>query len=79
MNRNLFLTLAAQDRNPRSKFESTATKCWLNVENTLEICGTRPAGTSLYKAEIRPVLPEKSVEINSVSAEASLHQLYHER
>lgn len=41
ISKNLFSVLATHDRYVNSRFESTATECWLNIENTCVLHGTR--------------------------------------
>ncbi|XP_014279471.1 uncharacterized protein [Halyomorpha halys] len=72
--RNLFLVLAAQDKNPTSVFESTATQWWLSNQGKLMLYGTREHGGTLYKVTIEPVKPNP--EVNIVD---DLLQLYHQR
>ena len=77
--RNLFSVLAAQDRHQNSEFKSRTTKCWLNVNGKLVLCGDRQRNMSLYKAVIQPILPKLQMEINLAVSDDSLLQLYHER
>ena len=77
--RNLFSVLAAQDRHQNSEFKSRTTKCWLNVNGKLVLCGVRQRNMSLYKAVIQPILPKIHMEINLAVSDDSLLQLYHER
>lgn len=79
ISRNLFFVLAAQDRNQDSKFKSTATRCWLEVEGKTVLCGSREVNGSLYKAAIQPIVHEQEAGINVVIADSSTLQLYHER
>lgn len=64
ISRNLFSVLVAQDRNTNSKFISSATKCSLIVNNRKILRGTRRLHGTLFKAVIKPILPEQEVEIN---------------
>ena len=79
ISRNLFSVLAAQDRNQRSKFNSTATDCWLEVDGKKVLYGNRELGGSLYKAAIEAISPKKRIEINAAVESSSVLQLYHER
>lgn len=79
ISRNLFSVLATQDRNESSKFHSTATKCWIEVNGKTVLCGRRERGGTLYKAAIEPVISEKLERVNIVEAKDSTLQLYHER
>lgn len=77
--RNLFSVLAAQDKHSQdSKFESTATKCCLSIQNKVVMQGTREVNGTLYESNLITLSPDSPTEINVVS-EQSLLQLYHER
>lgn len=75
LSRNLFSVLAAQERNPKSIFQSTATKCKLSNQGKLMLQGSRKTGGTLFEANIIPLPPVKSAEANV----ADELQLYHER
>ena len=79
ISRNLFSVLAAQDRNPSSEFKSTATKCSLEVDGKVILCGVRKVYGTLYKAAIKPIIPESDTKVNVAVADSSMLQLYHER
>ncbi|XP_044760209.1 uncharacterized protein LOC123317668 [Coccinella septempunctata] len=79
ISKNLFSVLAAQDRNKNSRFYSTSTKCSLEVNGKVVLCGHREKGGTLYKAAIEPIIPDKIERVNIVEAENSTLQLYHER
>lgn len=80
ISRNLLSVLAAQDRNENSRFHSTITKCWLEVNGQTVLCGSREKGGTLFKAAIEPIIPEKAERANIAEAENSTTlQLYHER
>lgn len=79
VSRNLFSTLSAQDKNPNnSEFRSTATNCYLKINNNIVLQGERALNGSLYKADLQPVYPKEQVEVNVLEDKAVL-QLYHER
>ncbi|KAH8309915.1 hypothetical protein KR059_009012 [Drosophila kikkawai] len=71
--------LAAQDNNPSSRFESSATKCSLKINDKIVLVGAREVGGTLYRAAIEPILPERNVDVNVVTSGTSIIQLYHER
>ncbi|KPU81756.1 uncharacterized protein Dana_GF21660 [Drosophila ananassae] len=71
--------LAAQDNNPSSRFESSATECTLKINDKIVLVGARKVGGTLYRAAIEPILPERNVEVNVATSETSILQLYHER
>lgn len=79
ISRNLFSVSAAQDSNQNSEFKSTATKYWLDVDSKTVLCGDREVCGTLYKAAIKPLIPKKETEVNTVDADSSTLQLYHER
>ncbi|XP_041564746.1 uncharacterized protein LOC121467386 [Drosophila elegans] len=71
--------LAAQDNNPSSRFESSATKCTLKINDKIVLVGAREIGGTLYRAAIEPILPERNVDVNVATSGTSIIQLYHER
>lgn len=77
--KNLFSVLAAQDNNPSSRFESSATKCTLKINDKIVLVGAREVGGTLYRAAIEPILPERNVDVNLATSGTSILQLYHER
>jgi transposase InsO family protein len=79
ISKNLFSVLAAQDRNENSRFLSTATECYLEVNGKTVLCGSRVKGGTLYKAAIEPVIPGKEERVSIAKANNSTLQLYHER
>lgn len=79
ISRNLFSVLASQDRNPKSVFKSTATECSLVVNGRELVNGIRERNGSLFKASLKPIVPEKSVNVNAVESQDGILQLYHER
>ena len=79
ISRNLFSVLAAQDRHSQnSKFESTATKCCLKIQDSVVIQGKRQVNGTLYESNMITISPDSPADVNVVS-EHSLLQLYHER
>lgn len=76
--RNLFSPLAAHDRHPTSKFESTATSCRLLVNGSVVLSGVRERNGSLFKAQMKVISPESAQSVNAVDS-CGLLQLYHER
>jgi transposase InsO family protein len=79
ISKNLFSVLTAQDRNENSRFLSTATECYLEVNGKTVLCGSRVKGGTLYKAAIEPVIPGKEERVSIAKANNSTLQLYHER
>jgi hypothetical protein len=79
ISKNLFSVLAAQDRNENSRFLSTATECYLDVNGKTVVCGSRVKGRTLYKAAIEPVIPGKEERVSIAKANNSTLQLYHKR
>jgi transposase InsO family protein len=79
ISKNLFSVLAAQDRNDNSRFLSTVTECYLEVNGKTVLCGSRVKGGTLYKAAIEPVIPGKEERVSIAKASNSTLQLYHER
>ncbi|XP_041673691.1 uncharacterized protein LOC121529788 [Drosophila eugracilis] len=77
--KNLFSVLAAQDNNPSSRFESSATECTLKINDKIILVGAREVGGTLYRAAIEPILPERNVDVNVATSGTSILQLYHER
>ena len=80
--RNLFSVLAALDRNPNvANFMSSSTECWLTVDGSTVVYGTRKLNGTLYKAHIQPVQSEVSVQVNAATDDhdSFILQLYHER
>ncbi|KPU74550.1 uncharacterized protein Dana_GF27077 [Drosophila ananassae] len=71
--------LAAQDNNPSSRFESSATECTLKINDKIVLFGAREVGGILYRAAIEPILPERNVDVNVATSGTSILQLYHER
>ncbi|XP_041564684.1 uncharacterized protein LOC121467359 [Drosophila elegans] len=71
--------LAAQDNNPSSRLESSATKCTLKINDKIVLIGAREVGGTLYRAAIEPILPERNVDVNVATSGTSIIQLYHER
>lgn len=66
-------------RNPNSKFTSSVIRCSLEVNGKQLLYGTRRQHGTLYKAAIKPILPERIAEVNTVAEDISTLQLYHER
>lgn len=79
ISKNLFSVLATHDRYSNSRFESTATECWLKIDNVCVLQGTRNQGKGLYKAAMKVLTLKEPVEINVATSNSSLLQLYHER
>ena len=80
ISRNLFPVLAAQDRNPqKAKFMSSSTECWLTVDGNAVMYGIRKLNGTLYKAHIEAIQSNVQVQINSITADSSIVQLYHDR
>jgi transposase InsO family protein len=79
ISKNLFSVLAAQDRNDNSRFLSTVTECYLEVNGKTVLCGSRVKGGTLYKAAIEPVIPGKEERVSIAKTSNSTLQLYHER
>ncbi|GAB0098710.1 uncharacterized protein DMENIID0001_144840 [Sergentomyia squamirostris] len=79
ISRNLFSVLAAQDRNPNSIFKSTATKCSLVINGRVFLNGIRESNGFLFKALLKPIVPERSAYVNAVETGEGLLQMYHER
>ena len=80
ISKNLFYVLAAQDRNMNSKFESTPTRCVLKINNEVKLCGIREVNGTLYKAAIKPLVPEQGASVNlEVEVKSDQLRLYHER
>jgi transposase InsO family protein len=78
--RNLFSVLAAQDKNPhKAKFMSTSTECWLTVDDKVVVLGTRKLNGTLYRAHIKAVTSDVKVQVNAITDDSSVLQLYHER
>lgn len=77
--KNLFSTLASQDLHFKSEFVSTTETCYLKVENKIVVIGSRCRNGGLYKLALRNVKPFKPVEVNLLSQNNNLLQLYHER
>lgn len=75
VSRNLFSVLAAQGGNHKSKFTSTATECFLEVNNKQMLYGTRKINGTLFKAAIEPILSEQEIEINIATEDSSTLQL----
>ncbi|GFU51041.1 uncharacterized protein TNCV_2757141 [Trichonephila clavipes] len=58
---------------------STPTECWLKVNDDVVLYGSRNVNGSLFKANLKPILPKEMIEVHTVIADSSLLQLYHER
>lgn len=80
LTKNLFSTLAAQDRMQNSIFMSTTRDCKLDIEGSTKIVGKRLPYGGLYKLDMTTVMPAKqrSIEVNAITG-SNLLQLYHER
>ncbi|KAL0902482.1 hypothetical protein ABMA27_000340 [Loxostege sticticalis] len=80
LKKNLFSTLAAQDRVTNSIFISTARECRLEVAGTTKVNGRRVLKGGLYKLEMKTVTPTKqwATEVNATE-DSGMLQLYHER
>lgn len=80
LKKNLFSTLAAQDRVTNSIFISTARECRLEVAGTTKVVGRRVLKGGLYKLEMKTVTPTKqwATEVNATE-DSGMLQLYHER
>lgn len=76
--KNLFSVLAAQDKNPKSEFISTAEICNLKFNKDVKLVGVRDRFGGLFKLKMRSLKPSISNEIN-VADSNNLLQLYHER
>lgn len=79
ISKNLFSVLAAQNRNRKSIFESTATQCSLRVDDKILLSGVRNVQRTLLKAAIKPIFPANNASFNVAVAYSSQLQLYHER
>ena len=80
--RNLFSVLAALDRNPNvANFMLSSTECWLTVDGSTVVYGTRKLNGTLCKAHIQPVQSEVPVQVNAATDDhdSFILQLYHER
>lgn len=79
INKKLLSMLATQYRNQDSKALSTATACWLKINDQVDYDGTRNVSGFLFKAIIEPIVPNQIIEMNNIEKNDSLLQLYHER
>lgn len=79
VSRNLFSVLASQDLNQQSVFKSSPRRCWLYIKGQLTLCGEREIHGTLYKAAIKPILPQDNCKINFAVDDSSMLQVYHER
>ena len=80
ISKNLFSVLAAQDRNSsKAKFTSSCTECWLTVNDSVVVYGTRKVGGALYTAHIQVLYSDACVQISVARDDDSVLQLYHER
>jgi len=73
-----FSVLAAQEKLPDSRFESTARKCCLKMNGQVTLCGSRKKGHGLFRANFR-VLPAVTKGDVNVFGKAPTLQLYHQR
>lgn len=80
LKKNLFSTLAAQDRLKDSLFLSTAKQCRFEVAGTTKLIGRRVYKGGLYKLDMKTVMPTKQVasEVNATE-DSRMLQLFHER
>ena len=78
ISKNLFSVLASQDINPNSVFTSTDTECVLVVNGKEVVHGIREMGGTLFKAQIRSVIPA-NLTVNAMVEDDSTLQLYQER
>lgn len=80
LTKNLFSTLAAQDRMQNSIFTSTTRECKLDIGGATRVVGRRTPHGGLYKLDVKTVVPAKkpAFEINAVTG-SNMLQLYHER
>lgn len=76
--KNLFFVLAAQDKNPNSRFASTVDVCKLKIGQDIKLVGVRDRFGGLFKLLIRCIKPYSSAKVNIINKE-NLLQLYHER
>ena len=79
ISKNLFSVLATQDKNQNSLFESTFKNCCLKINGKIVLQGSRNIGGGLFKADMKPLIPEKQVDINMAVNDDKVLQLYHER
>ena len=76
--KNLFSSLAAQDKLPQSEFKSKSELCTLNNNGEPIIVGVRQRGGGLYKLVIRVKKTELLPEVNSATG-SNMLQLLHKR
>ena len=76
--KNLFSTLAAQDKHPDSVFISKTKACFFKLFDEVWLEGSRNRLGGLYRLHIRPIKPTIPTEVNAITSENVL-QLYHER
>lgn len=77
--RNLFSVLASQDLHLQSQFKSTTETCQLEVNGEVALMGYRCRQGGLYKLKVQNVKPSKPIEVNLLTNNENLLQVYHER
>ncbi|BES89982.1 Hydra magnipapillata [Nesidiocoris tenuis] len=76
--KNLFSTLATQDKHPHSTFYSSTESCTLNINGRVVVRGSRKRNGGLYKLSLKNEIPAKQPEVNLLN-KPDLLQIYHER
>ncbi|KAJ0171987.1 hypothetical protein K1T71_012750 [Dendrolimus kikuchii] len=79
LKRNLFSALAAQDKIPNSMFTSTSTECKLIENGKPCLIGHRKCNGGLYKLDLKAIIPTNHIQVNVVTSQEDLLQIYHER